>query len=214
MSQIPLYFHQKTSYLEEDFICSGSNEDAYNFIAQWPDWLIKIAFIYGEEKCGKSHLTHIWQQKSDAIFLDIKTFEIENLEPNRNYILENISDIEPQEKLFHLYNHVNNQGGFLLLTDNNPLSQIDFTLADLKSRLNSIPMIEIFPPDDFLLRTILIKSFSDRQLRVGNDVVEFILLRIKRSFSAINEIVIDIDKYSMQESSRITIPFIKKYINF
>jgi chromosomal replication initiation ATPase DnaA len=136
------------------------------------------------------------------------------LEDVKNCIVENVSRCKDENALFHLYNHIVNQGGYMLLTDREPLSHLDYQLPDLVSRLKSVPDIEVFEPDDVLLRTVLMKSFSDRQLRVGLDVVEFLLIRMERSFSSVGHLVKNLDDLSLVEKRNITVPFVKQVMQY
>jgi chromosomal replication initiation ATPase DnaA len=83
------------------------------------------------------------------------------------------------------------------------------TLPDLRSRLATANVTEILPPDDMLLQVLLIKQFSDRQLRVPGEVVTFILRRMERSFEAARSIVDRVDRAALAERRNITLPLVR-----
>ena len=119
----------------------------------------------------------------------------------------------PEELLFHLYNHISANGGYVLLTTKSDPTDERVTLPDLRSRLISMPEIGIDAPDDMLLQMLLTKELSDRQLRVPPAVVNYIMCRIERSFSAIYMFVSRLDRASMEEKRNITVPFVKSILD-
>tara|TARA_B110000003_G_C16486199_1_gene471669 strand:- start:573 stop:905 length:333 start_codon:yes stop_codon:yes gene_type:complete len=100
----------------------------------------------------------------------------------------------------------------LMLTSKLNMSQINFELPDLKSRLLSMPQVNIGFPDDRLLKNLLIKQFLDKGILVEMDVIDYLIKRIDRSFEAISKLVAKIDFKSLEKAKKITIPFIKNTI--
>ena len=107
----------------------------------------------------------------------------------------------------------NSKDSYLLFTSSCSPQFIDFKLPDLKSRINSVNAIKIESLDDELFEMLLVKLFSDRQLRVDPDVIGYIMGRVKRSFLAIENLVAKIDRISIQEKRNITIPFVSKLLS-
>ena len=54
----------------KDFFVSPKNKIAFDYVQKWPKWDAKVTYIYGPEKCGKTLVSHMWADKSNAIFLD------------------------------------------------------------------------------------------------------------------------------------------------
>src|SRR5262249_44158145 len=71
-------------------------------------------------------------------------------------------------------------------------------LPDLASRLRALPVVTLDPPDDALLAAVLVKLFADRQLAVDERLVEFLVHRIERSFSAAQVAVAELDSEAMR----------------
>ncbi len=90
---------------------------------------------------------------------------------------------------------------------------VDFAIADLASRFRAAPVVTISPPDEILLSAVLVKQFSDRQLRVGQDVISYILPRMERSFAAAREIVSLADRIALAGKRKITIPLMREVLS-
>src|SRR5262249_61785710 len=71
---------------------------------------------------------------------------------------------------------------FVLLTAR--VAPVTLAIRDLGSRLNAIPVVAMAPPDDALLRAVLVKLFTDRQLAVDEGLIGYVAMRIERSFAA------------------------------
>jgi chromosomal replication initiation ATPase DnaA len=115
-------------------------------------------------------------------------------------------DAGPRDEpaLFHLMNAVKARGGFLLLTARTAPDLWGVRVPDLLSRLRLAPHATIDPPDDALLRALLVKLFIDRQLVVDTGIIEALTLRMERSFAAARAIVDALDKLSLERGRRVT----------
>jgi chromosomal replication initiation ATPase DnaA len=113
------------------------------------------------------------------------------------------------EQFLHLYNYVAEQGGKMLLTARRAPSRWDVTLPDLRSRLLALPAVEVRQPEDALIAAVLEKMFSDRQIRVGPGVIDFLVARIERSFATARKMVAVIDEAAMSARRNITVPFVR-----
>ncbi|HPF47523.1 MAG TPA: DnaA/Hda family protein, partial [Emcibacteraceae bacterium] len=133
---------------------------------------------------------------------------------NLVYVLEDIDqyidNIETQHSLLHLYNWIREQGGYLLLTAGARPKSWPLSLKDLSSRLLATETVEIKAPDDELLKAVINKQFSDRQITVGDDVVNYLVARTERSFEAVRQMVQKIDDLSRMEKKKITIASARK----
>jgi len=85
----------------------------------------------------------------------------------------------------------------------------EFEVKDLASRLRAAPSVAIREPDEELLNAILVKSFNDRQITLGAEVLQYITPRIERSFEAVRDLVNEIDNQSLSEKRNVTVPFIR-----
>ena len=86
-------------------------------------------------------------------------------------------------------------------------------LEDLKSRLNSFTDIGIELPTDDLLRVIISKYFSDKQIEITPKISEYIIKNIERSYEKVFEFIKEIDDLSLSSGKSININLIKKVLN-
>jgi len=216
MSQKFFDFGFKAKMRDENFIVSESNRLALETIEEWPEWKSHAVFLYGPKDSGKTMLANIWAYASRARIL--KPQEIYSMVSKPYdykggcYIIEDIESVHDEAALFHLFNSIKEDGGFLLMTARSHPSNLKIRLADLRSRINSIVCCSVSNPDDELLRTLFFKHFVERQLKVEMNVVDYLVSRTERSFDAIGRLVEELDKNALQEKKNITIPFAKATI--
>ena len=213
-TQTTLDFKHKNNYDKNNFLPSECNQIAYDWINQFPNWKgQKIAIIYGNKGCGKTHLSKIWQEASNAIAID-KSSDfgsiVEELSKGQNILIDDCGAIGDDKFLYNLYNATKEEfTGFVLMTASTRPMDWGIELADAKSRILSLNSIEIKDPDDFLLSGMLVKLFSDRQLSISPEIINYMLIRMERSFSGAIDLVDKIDKLSLEKKRNITIPLIK-----
>jgi chromosomal replication initiation ATPase DnaA len=197
-------------YGREDFLVSPSNERAYALIERWPDWPDPILHLTGPEGSGKSHLASIWATAAHAWTIDafeVSRERVPHLVSNGALVVEDADRGNRDEAaLFHLLNLSRERGAFVVLTSAGPVDAWGIRTPDLVSRLRLAPGISLDPPDDALLKAVLVKLFVDRQLVVDTSVVEFLTLRIERSLARAAEVVMDLDREALSRGRRITRP--------
>lgn len=110
-----------------------------------------------------------------------------------------------EHALLHLYNHIAETGGHLLIVAREAPARWSVRLPDLASRLSALPAVRIDPPDDRLMEALLIKLFADRQLAVAPEVVTYLSLRVERSFEALRRIVGLLDRESLARHRAVTL---------
>jgi chromosomal replication initiation ATPase DnaA len=131
---------------------------------------------------------------------------------NSLFLLEDIETIADEKAFFHLLRHGETHPVNLLLTSKLNAKELHFTLPDLRSRLLALPTAAIVPPDEALLGVFLAKWFADRQMRVSEDVISYILRRIERSFDAAQRVAQVIERYNVENKKPVTIPAIKPFL--
>jgi chromosomal replication initiation ATPase DnaA len=72
------------------------------------------------------------------------------------------------------------------------------------------PSATIEPPDDGLLRAVLVKLFIDRQLVVDTAVIDALVLRMERSFAAARAVVDRLDRLALERGRRVTRPLVQE----
>jgi chromosomal replication initiation ATPase DnaA len=206
MTQYALDITLPVAYVPEQFIISESNQLAHGWMTRWPEWPGNAFYLHGEHGAGKTHLAHIWQHLSQAVFLNPDTTEM----PQSASIIDGVERWKNEEALFHLYNHCKSEQLPLLLLSTKLPQDLPFTLPDLRSRLNSLPVASISAPDDALLEAVLCKQLADRQLKISPEVVSYLLPRLPRSFAGLAGIIAKLDSDSLASGRTITIPYIRQ----
>jgi chromosomal replication initiation ATPase DnaA len=106
--------------------------------------------------------------------------------------------------MFHLLNLAREEGAFVLLTARTAPVVWTIRTRDLASRLKAVPVVALAPPDDALLRAVLVKLFADRQLGVDEQLVGYVATRIGRSFADAKAAVATLDQEAMRRQRPLT----------
>ncbi len=216
MSQLVLKFPFKTTYFEKDFFVSTNNFEAYKLIESWPKWTEKKINIFGPSGCGKTHLINILSKKLKLLSINAKKFDekINKLvEKFDCIVIENLEENMDEKLLYSFINHVLQLNKILIINSKKSLKKFKVNLVDLKSRLNSFMEIQIQLPTDDLIRVIISKTFSDKQIELSNKNLEFIIKNIERSYEKVFKFIKDIDNKSLSTGKSININLIKKVLS-
>lgn len=201
-----------------DFLVAPNNRNALAWLDRWPDWPASALAIHGPAGCGKSHLAAVWRARTGAETLSCNDLPDMTFGAGaRCIVVESgetgvAGDSGRERGLLHLYNHLKEEGGHLLFTARRPPARWQVGLPDLASRLAAIPAVAIGAPDDALIGAVLVKLFADRQLRVGHEVLAFMLTRMERSFDAARGLVESIDARALAGHRKITVPFVREVL--
>ena len=119
-----------------------------------------------------------------------------------------------EENLFYsIINQVNQDNKYILINSLSPIKKNSISLKDLRSRFESFIEMGINLPTDDLLRVIITKSFSDKQIKVNIKLLEYILKNIDRSYDKVFKFIKDIDLESLSSGKSININLIKKVLS-
>ena len=215
LDQLLLNFNFSKNYKKDDFFVSKSNFFAFNLIDTWPKWEKNIINICGEKYSGKTHLSEIFLNKNKGKILDSKKFifnEAHNLRIYQNIILEDFNNDIDEESIFSLINFVDQNNKYLVINSLKPINEMNFNLKDLKSRSKNSLVAKIEDPDDQLIKVLLAKNFSDRQIKIDNKLIEFVAKRITRSYGKIFEFIYKIDEMSLKMKKSIDLKTVKKVL--
>ena len=161
-------------------------------------------------------LLRVWQARSGARILrcaDLARVDlIPFAEAPEPVGLDDCEGGLPERELLHLHNLLVGAGRHLLMAGREPPARWPVRLPDLRSRLSAVTAVAIAPPDDTLLAAILVKLFSDRQLRVDREVIDYLLARMERSFGAAERLVGRLDALGLALGRRITVALARRAI--
>ena len=215
MSQLIFNFPFTINYFEEDFFVSSSNFEAYKLIETWPKWPSRNINIYGPTGCGKSHLANILKKKINSFFInasDISNNSLALIKLKECLIIDNYENNIEENLLYTIINQTHQSNQYVIINSDQPISSLEIKLEDLKSRLNSFSKITIDLPTDDLIKVVLTKNFSDKQIQIDNKLIDFILKHINRSYEDIFNFIKKIDELSLSTGKSININLIKKVL--
>ena len=200
------------SYGRHDFIIGESNKEAVKWVDNFLKSRINGLVIIGPVASGKSHLISTLKNKYKILKAEEINEEKINILELKDLIIENIEKIENHHFFLHIINFVKEKNFKVLLTSRLPIKELNIQLADLKSRLLAYSHSKILLPTDDVLRGIIIKISKDKGLHLSDAIINYILIHVERSYSIINKFINELDQLSLMRKKKITIPFIKKFI--
>lgn len=216
--QIPLDLGSRSAMGREDFLIGPANQEAVGWLDRWPNWPAPMLVITGPAASGKSHLAAVWRDRARAEFIRpemLLSRSAEQIAETANAIILDgldpwLGEEQVETTLFHLYNLFREEQRQFLVTMRMAPASVDFAIADLSSRFRAAPVAPIHAPDDQLLGCLLIKLFYDRQLQVGEEVIQYILPRMERSFASAHDIVSTADHMALSQKRGISVPLMRQ----
>jgi chromosomal replication initiation ATPase DnaA len=204
--QLALALGHAESFAREDFLPGPSNRAALGLIDSWPDWPHRSVMLVGPEGSGKSHLAAIWALQAGGRCVSARALEPSAVPGALATGAVVVEDLAPgghdERALFHLLNLAREEGAYVLVTAR--AAPGPGAIADLASRLRAMPLVELAPPDDALLRAVLVKLLADRQLASDESTIGFVATRIERSFAAARAAVDLLDREAMRRRRPLT----------
>jgi len=216
MSQLVFKFPFKTKYYEQDYYVSSNNFAAYRLIESWPNWPDKWVNIYGPKGCGKTHLSNILKKKMSLVeIFDAKKIDEEKISKFEKLdclIIDNYENNIDENFFYSILNHFKQLDTYVVVNSFLPIKNMKLELKDLKSRAESFVSLGIELPTDDLLRVIISKSFSEKQIEISPKISEYIIKNIERSYEKVFKFVKEIDDLSLSSGKSININLIKKVL--
>ena len=213
LNQLLLDFDYEQNFNDDDFYVGKSNFHAFEMINKWPKWEKNFLNINGEKLSGKTHLANIFLKKFNGISIDVNSLNDENLKsikPYQNIVLEDLNLNINEKLIYSLFNIIDQDNKFLIVTSMKPISEINFQLDDLRSRTKNCLFANIQNPDDELMFALILKNLSDRQISLDKKLIDFIIKRIDRSYGKIFEFIYKIDKFCLKKKKSIDFKIINE----
>ena len=216
LNQLLLDFNHKKNFNDHDYYVSKSNYFAFNIIDKWPKWEKKIINICGEKFSGKTHLANIFKFKSKALLINHNNINNEDvfkkIKLYENIIIDDFNENLDEKLIYSIFNLIDQDNKYMVINSKKPITEIKFNLPDLVSRSKNCLVAKIEKPDDDLIFAIIIKNFSDRQIKLEKKIIEFIINRIDRSYSKIYEFIYKIDELSLKKKKPINLKTIREIL--
>ena len=193
------------TYRAADYFTSDANATAYAQVmgGNWPGGRM---VLIGPAGAGKSHLAHIWAETTGAQVLagsDLGSLPLTDVAGA--VVVEDAQTLggkpEAEEALFHLWNRADSA---LLITAQKSPRDWGLRLPDLLSRVQSMAIAQLSPPDDALLAAVLVKLFADRQVHVQPNLIAYLIARMERSVAAARAVVAALDARALALGRPIT----------
>jgi chromosomal replication initiation ATPase DnaA len=196
--QLPLPFSHQPAYAAADFLEARSNEAALAWLDRTADWPDQRLVLWGEPGCGKTHLLRLWAGRHGAALMTGPSLHgLPTLPASGGVGVDDAAGIADETALLHLLNAACEARLPVLLAARTPPARWPVRLPDLASRLRAITPVEILPPEESLLRGLLLRLLADRQLAVRPDLQEWLLVRLPRSPAALREAAARLDQAAL-----------------
>jgi chromosomal replication initiation ATPase DnaA len=196
------------SLSRDNFLVGPANAAALGLIDSWPDWPNRVMLLVGPEGSGKSHLAAIWAEEAGARSTGahaLTAAAVPGALATGALVVEDLDVATLDERaLFHLLNLAREDEAYVLITARVAPAALPIELRDLRSRLRAVPVVNLMPPDDQLLRALIVKFCADRQLTVDETVVSYLASRIERSFAAARQAVELLDTEALRRGRPVT----------
>ena len=215
LDQQIIRFNYEENFKDDDFFVSNSNKHIINLLNKWPKWEKNFLNISGEKFSGKTHLINIFLKKFKAIKFDASSLsndDLKEIKIHQNVILENLTNKIDENLIYTLFNIIDQDNKYLIVTSVNPIVNIDFKLVDLKSRSRNFLLQNIEKPDDELMFALVLKNLSDRQISLEKKLINYIIKRIDRSYGKIFDFIYKIDQISLKKKKSIDFKIIKNVL--
>ena len=127
-------------------------------------------------------------------------------------IIDNFENNIDERLFYSIINMAVQDNKFLIVSSIKSIKKFQIKLKDLSSRFTSFIDIGIDLPADDLLRVILAKNFSDKQVEISTKNIEYILKNIDRSYEKVNLFTSTLDSLSLTKGQPINLKLIKNVL--
>jgi len=185
-------------------------------------------YLWGETGTGKTHLLQAACKQAADNELHVAYIPLKQISELSAEMLHDLGEldlvcvddlecvagqIEWQQGLTWLYNELRDNKHSMIISGNKSAVMIELEVEDLKSRLSWDQSIQIKPPSDDVKIKILKQKAEARSFELSDDVIEFLIRRVDRNLISLIEVLDKIDRASLAEKRKITIPFVKGLID-
>ncbi|MHA6723060.1 P-loop NTPase family protein [Sphingomonas sp. RS2018] len=192
MSQLDLPLPKPVSARPEEFLVGPSNTRAVHAIEHWGAWPVMTALLVGPRKSGRSMLARLFVGASGGQMIDD-------------------ADRAGEADLFHAWNRAQGERRPLLLVAEAPPPEWAIRLPDLRSRIAASQLLTLYPPDDVLVRDLLVYLFERRDLDVRPDLIAWLHKRVERTHLAVLRLVDRLEEVAdARRTRRLSIPVVRE----
>ena len=210
--QLIFNFPFKKTYFSQDFYVSKNNFNAFKLIESWPQWPSRFINIFGPKGCGKTHLANILSSKIGSLIISANKIDngvIGKCKTKECLIIDDFNNDIEENLLYSIINLALQDNKYLIISSPISLKKFKIKLKDLNSRFTSFIEVGIDLPTDDLIKVILTKNFSDKQISISKKNIDYILNNIDRSYEKINLFSNSIDNLSLEKAKPVNLQLIK-----
>ena len=210
--QLIFNFPFKKTYSSQDFYVSKNNFNAFKLIESWPQWPSRFINIFGPQGCGKTHLANILSSKIGSLIISANKIDngvIGKYKTKECLIIDDFNNDIEENLLYSIINLALQDNKYLIISSPISLKKFKIKLKDLNSRFTSFIEVGIDLPTDDLIKVILTKNFSDKQISINKKNIDYIVNNIDRSFEKINLFSNSIDNLSLEKAKPVNLQLIK-----
>ena len=171
----------------------------------WYYWFWKNSFSKNTRKKIKKIKLINAEDINDQVVQELNNLDCLIIDSFRNNIDENL--------FYSILNQSKQLDNYVLVNSTDPLINANFKLNDLKSRISSFLLIGIDLPTDELLKVIISKTLSEKQININPKISDFIVNNVERSYEKMFKFLKDVDELSLSTGKSININLIKKVLN-
>ena len=221
MKQIPFSF-PKFDFNKFDFFHSNIvNRETIALI----DNLFKFnckdnrIYLWGPSAVGKTHILiatikkflNLNKEVIDLSFIDGNdTFDLGSID---FYFLDDIdrADGKIQNNLFNIFNMSENENAAIFITGSLPPNQMSLR-PDLKTRISQCLVLNLKELEDEEKKDVLLKRSYFMGINLKLEIIDYLVKNYNRNMHELIKLIEKIDKESIIQKKRITIPFIKSFM--
>ena len=214
--QLIFNFPFKKTYFSQDFYVSQNNFNAFKLIESWPKWPSRFINIFGPKGCGKTHLANILSSKIGSLIISANKIDngvVGKYKTKECLIIDDFNNDIEENLLYSIINLALQDNKYLIISSPISLKKFKIKLKDLNSRFTSFIEVGIDLPTDDLIKVILTKNFSDKQIAISKKNIDFVINNIDRSYEKINLFSNLIDNLSLEKAKPINLKLIKDVLN-
>lgn len=203
--QLTLPFQHVPGYAAEDFIPAANNHEALIWLDRQKEWPCGRLLLWGCEGGGKTHLLRIWSERTGAEWRPGPGLRGWPALEGRAVAVDD-ADTAQEEPLLHLLNAAAEAQIPVLLAARTPPAIWPVRLPDLASRLRAAATVALRGPDDTLMRHLLDRLLSDRQMQLPPGLAEWLAPRLPRSPAGLGHVVARLDRAAWATGGKLTRP--------
>ena len=208
---------------------TGENSEAIYTLKNYLTMPVENIYLYGSSGVGKTHLLHALcslaeENGKSSIYLPGK--DLINFQPT---VLDGLAEIdlvcfddidifagknEWERAVMVLFNLLKTNGKRFVMTAKNKAQHSGIQLADLSSRLAWGYVFQLKSLSDNDFAKALVLQAKEKGIELSDEVSQYLSKRCPRQMHKALNIIDILDKTSLSQKKKITIPFIKTVLGW